>query len=746
MSSNESKPLILANQPGNAPTLTDSNFIRSGYHGALPQADGAGPPSVTGGPTFSGLARAFRRRWLLALGAGCVAAAAVVALVLTLMPLGYRATTTFYIRSRSDATLEGPREDVDFAIVKSNQAALVKSSIILRNALDQKTESGQAVKDLSIVRSRPDPVAWLEGALKVDFPSGEIMRVSLSAERPDEVAELLNAIAKALVEENKLRENKGRDERIVQLKEGKRDREEELRVKQGQLDKLLRTPAEKEREGAKKLDEKAQQTLFDNQTKLEVGRGRLRGLKAKLTTIATLPAPLDRLDEILKSDPRAAGIFTDLAKVQSDINLTKNNGTEAVARVEVARLEKVRTSYLAQLAALRESLLPELEARYRMTEGAKLQALIFDQEQDIEVLDQLNETLKLEIARLQKIVHQPVPPELKNLQNNIASIEKVRNEIVEKIAKMESESPRLRIVHDSPAAPPTGKDASRQIKFAGAGGFGLFCLALLGVAYFEFRSRKIGEADDLGSTGLNVVGTIPSIPARVRQAPPGGSPTPKDIYWQNQLSESIDTIRTLLLHVSRTDSLRVLMVTSATGGEGKTSLASQLAASLARAWRKTLLIDGDLRHPASHSLFGLPLEPGFSEVLRGEVNPADAIKPTQLSRLWMMPAGHWDAHAVQALAQENVRGMLEQLKQQYDFIIIDSCPVLPVADSLVLGQHVDGVVFSVLRDVSRLPALQAAHQKMSSLGIRTLGAVVIGGATDGGGAAYKYAAVGGDAP
>ena len=105
---------------------------------------------------------------------------------------------------------------------------------------------------------------------------------------------------------------------------------------------------------------------------------------------------------------------------------------------------------------------------------------------------------------------------------------------------------------------------------------------------------------------------------------------------------------------ARTDNVHVIMITSAGIGEGKTSLASQLAASLARSWSKTLLIDGDLRHPATHTLFKLPLEPGFSEVLRGEASAGRSRQADALSRLWLMPAGHCDAHAVQALAQDNV--------------------------------------------------------------------------------------------
>src|SRR5204862_3133336 len=110
----------------------------------------------------------------------------------------------------------------------------------------------------------------------------------------------------------------------------------------------------------------------------------------------------------------------------------------------------------------------------------------------------------------------------------------------------------------------------------------------------------------------------------------------------------------------------------------------------------------------------------------GETDLPDTIRPTALSRLWLMSAGQWDAHAVQALAQEGVRTMFDHLKEQYDFIIVDSSPVLPVADTLLLGQHVDGVVFSVLRDVSRIPAVHAAQQRLQALGSPTLRAVVIG--------------------
>ena len=236
-----------------------------------------------------------------------------------------------------------------------------------------------------------------------------------------------------------------------------------------------------------------------------------------------------------------------------------------------------------------------------------------------------------------------------------------------------------------------------------------------------------------------MIGTLPAIPEKMRRSA-GSASTDEELAWQNQLNESVDAVRTVLLHTARSDaSLRVILVTSANSGEGKTSLASQLAASLSRAWKKTLLIDGDLRSPAAHTLFDVPIEPGFSEVLRGELPATDAVRATAFSRLWVLPAGNWDSHALQALAQENVRSLFEELKQQYDFIIVDSPPVLPVTDTLMLGQHVDAALFAILRDVSRTPAVYAAQQKLAPLGIRLLGAVLLGASSHLGNRDYRYA-------
>jgi polysaccharide biosynthesis transport protein len=167
------------------------------------------------------------------------------------------------------------------------------------------------------------------------------------------------------------------------------------------------------------------------------------------------------------------------------------------------------------------------------------------------------------------------------------------------------------------------------------------------------------------------------------------------------------------------------MITSASKGEGKSSLSSHLAISLARTGRRTLLADFDLRSPSAHRLFEIARGPGVCELLRGEVDVDEVVVPV-MADLDVIPAGSRDALAVRTLAQDGLSDLIARMKARYDFVVIDSAPLLPVADSLLLSQHVDAVVLSVYREVSRMPTVFAGHERLAGLGVRVLGVVVTG--------------------
>ena len=115
----------------------------------------------------------------------------------------------------------------------------------------------------------------------------------------------------------------------------------------------------------------------------------------------------------------------------------------------------------------------------------------------------------------------------------------------------------------------------------------------------------------------------------------------------------------------------------------------------------------------------------MSELLRGEVDVEEAVLAVTPD-LDVVAAGSCDARALRALGQEALPDLIARLKARYDFVVIDSAPLLPVADSLHLSQHADAVVLSVYREVSRLPAVFAGYERLRALGVRVLGVVVTG--------------------
>jgi Mrp family chromosome partitioning ATPase len=138
------------------------------------------------------------------------------------------------------------------------------------------------------------------------------------------------------------------------------------------------------------------------------------------------------------------------------------------------------------------------------------------------------------------------------------------------------------------------------------------------------------------------------------------------------------------------------------------------------------LLDFDLRNPTQHRLLDQPLTPGTCEVLRGEATIDDAIRRTPVDALDMIPAGECDALAINQVARDGLDRLFSLLEERYEFVVVDSAPVLLVTDALMVGQHVDAVLLSVLRHVSRVPALYQAFTRINSVGIRVLGGVIAG--------------------
>ena len=143
----------------------------------------------------------------------------------------------------------------------------------------------------------------------------------------------------------------------------------------------------------------------------------------------------------------------------------------------------------------------------------------------------------------------------------------------------------------------------------------------------------------------------------------------------------------------------------------------------------TVLVDFDLRRPSFDEMFQMPLSPGVSEVLRHECDPADAadlVHPVAADNLSVVTAGRWDRQALASLSNGSVDALFRQLREDFDFVVVNTSPILPVADARFVSQYVNTVVLSVFRDVSEAAKIQAACDILAAFGVRSVEAVVTG--------------------
>jgi non-specific protein-tyrosine kinase len=200
---------------------------------------------------------------------------------------------------------------------------------------------------------------------------------------------------------------------------------------------------------------------------------------------------------------------------------------------------------------------------------------------------------------------------------------------------------------------------------------------------------------------------------------------PKDISYK-------DDIRTEAFRQMRTDLLalepdsKVIAITSANEGEGKSTIVANLALSLARLNRKVLLIDFDLRSPTQDKLFGLPNDVGISTVLMNKSQVSAAIQSTKSPFLKVITSGPVTPHSTELLFMTSARSakLLEALQREYDYILLDTPPLLPVADTAIIAQLVDSVIQVVRSGHSGELAALAAQQRISQLQARQVGIVL----------------------
>ena len=187
--------------------------------------------------------------------------------------------------------------------------------------------------------------------------------------------------------------------------------------------------------------------------------------------------------------------------------------------------------------------------------------------------------------------------------------------------------------------------------------------------------------------------------------------------------EACRIIRSNMAFATMDSPAQTILVSSADASEGKSLSALNIATVMAFDGRRVLLLDCDLRRPSQHTLNGLPLEPGFTNILAGETDFASAVNATKVNNLSVLTAGTLPLNPPELLGSRDTRQWLQSFKDQFDVIIIDSPPVLALTDAQVLCSQVDGVVMVVAADSTSKADVQRAQAMLRHAGGRLLGAV-----------------------
>jgi polysaccharide biosynthesis transport protein len=425
------------------------------------------------------------------------------------------------------------------------------------------------------------------------------------------------------------------------------------------------------------------------------------------------------IDEYLKKDSeyvRCAQQITQLEKQRDFIKSSVNQPEKEPSYKRImGELELAKKT----LATCREEIRPRMVNQARERLFGEMFSTKQRGQAHIEFLTKLETILTKEVEERSKANQSTSKQniDLEWLKDDIAAVDSTGKRVSGQIQNLQVElraEKRIKSMEDTAVL----EDGNKQLKTSGMGFLAGLVLSVLGVSYLEFRARKVNNPEELTEgLQLKVLGTLPV----------GSKQNRRD---QKYLVESVDATRMVLLQATRLDSLQVLLTTSAFGGEGKTMLSGHLAVNLATAGYRTLLIDADLRRPALHKVFNMPNEPGLCEVLRGDVDLAAALKPGPVEGLSLLLAGDCKGQPTQLLNRDCFSKLLPILRQQYDYVVVDSAPLLPVVDSQLIAQHVDGVILSVIRNVSRLPAVHSACERLVMLDARILGVVVHGVTND----------------
>lgn len=699
---------------------------------ALPQASyfppAAGPSAdpMDGGLDFKRVWHAFRRRWLPAVLLGLVAATLAGVPVWLLLPRGYEAVSWLRVRDKTGMFSAGGRDNAEYESYRRTQVQLIKSPFVLVSALRR-----PGISELqTMTEEKEDQVGWLTRNIEVAAPmESEVLQVKLRGENASDVKEIVNAVTRSYLDDIVNKEKTERLERRDTIERQHKANVVELRRKRTEYNDLARTlgaddSVEVATQRALLIDHlnllRSQMSIIQQELSVIDAELAVFDAKARGDLTDEEAVPDEMLDVLLARDPMIAELRDRLAGLDEAMTFQAQRSARGANDPAVRRLESQRASLVEKIRERSVELRPQIMAQIALDSsnrraGAGEGPGVMRMRRQFRA-DELAAKSK-EYDRVSKEVTAlgQANADLAARKSEIEQLQRVTDQMGMQLqaSEVDIDMPaRVELIEEA-SVPETSDKVFRNMLslLAALGGFGLGVAA---VVLLEFLQDRVSTPEEISQrVGVRVVGTLPKV-SRSRKRPNDA-----------QIAESVDGVRTIISQTGR-EAPKVILVTSAVEHEGKTTFAAQLAASLARSDKRTLLLDGDLRHPNSHIALELDLRTGFPELLRGEISADEAVQPTAIEGLFAVTGGSCDYAAITALSRPELSKAMKGFRESFDHIVVDAGPVLAFSDALLLGQQSDVAVVVTMRDVSRVRLVSAAVEKLRTVGVRVLGTVVNG--------------------
>lgn len=595
------------------------------------------------------------------------------------------------------------------------------------------------------LQSVPAITGLLNNVVSIEQKRGlDIIEISAESPSPQEAALLANIYADQYKKYN-LEVNRNQ---LTFVKEFLDSQRKEKRDQLNEAEEILRSY--QERGGIIALDQQAQ-TLIQQLSQFDAQKN-----AAKIDLMASDEVLKQYKDELIKQDPRLADYLesatseTYITALQNEIAQLQLNKDLALAKVDpgidISSKVKEYDKKIKDLKAKLDEKIKVLKAGIMASSPEEVKTL----SQKIIEEEIKNRSLRTTLSGLEGIVERyeqrfnrlpKTSLDLARFQRNRESLEKlytlVEERYQEAVINEQSQPGNVLIIDDARVPANPAKPNRTLIVLVGLIiGFGLAFGYVFIKNYFD---NTIKTPEDIQKRNINVLAWIPQVEGL------GINIKSKFDFIVSTRPDSIpsEAFRALRTRVqfSRPDkeSLKTILITSPAPQEGKTTVAINLGGGFALSNKKTLVVDCDLRKPRLHQIIERDKKPGLIDYLVGEFKLEQIIFPTEINNLNIITSGTIPPNPAEMLDSKKMEDFLAEVRAKYDYVILDSPPIVAVTDAEILAKKVDGSILVVSAEVTEESMLERAVQLLKHDNSVLIGTVLNNFSTKPGyGSYYKY--------